>query len=324
MKSGNTLLAENIVLATTHPKPRAPYAFKKISLSNGNYISDSTVQGALDTVRLDGRVLIVGSGLTAADIVASLAAKGHRGRIDVISRRGLRSRSHPDVVQDAYGEFADPPIQSSLRLLRHIRATVREASGLGISWHSVFDKIRAQAHQIWSNLSVVEKRKLVRHLRVYWDVHRFRVAPQVAEIWRTCLDAGRLQSYAASIESALVQDNGRILVAFRPRRMKQTLQLVYDNVLIATGPSHTDVLISQSLTQNLADRGNLQLDKVGLGLAVDALSRACDKNGIGQADLYIAGPLARGEFGELMGLPQVTAHAHFVADTLYSTVTSKF
>jgi uncharacterized NAD(P)/FAD-binding protein YdhS len=50
----------------------------------------------------------------------------------------------------------------------------------------------------------------------------------------------------------------------------------------------------------------------GLG---DVYKRQGDAN----PHLYVAGPAARGRFGELMGLPQVAEHAESVARQLLST-----
>ncbi|MFC8448414.1 FAD/NAD(P)-binding protein [Kitasatospora sp. NPDC057223] len=43
----------------------------------------------LQTVGPDQHVAVIGSGLTAVDIIISLAARGHRGRISLLSRRGM-------------------------------------------------------------------------------------------------------------------------------------------------------------------------------------------------------------------------------------------
>jgi uncharacterized NAD(P)/FAD-binding protein YdhS len=63
----------------------------------------------------------------------------------------------------------------------------------------------------------------------------------------------------------------------------------------------------------LARPGLIRADATGLGLEVDELSRAIGADCRGNPTLFVAGPLARGRFGELMGLPQLAEHAEAVA-----------
>ncbi|WP_027156005.1 hypothetical protein [Mesorhizobium sp. WSM2561] len=127
-------------------------------------------------------MLIVGSGLTSADMVAELDRRGHRGRILALSRRGLRSRGHPDVRGEPFGDFASSPSATALGLLGNILATLAAAGAANVNWQSVFDQLRLQGPVLWAALAPPERARLVRKLRVFWDVHRFRIAPQVASV----------------------------------------------------------------------------------------------------------------------------------------------
>jgi len=62
--------------------------------------------------------------------------------------------------------------------------------------------------------------------------------------------------------------------------------------------------------------GRLEADPLGLGIAVDPQSRVLNHAGNPDDRLWVAGPLARERFGELMGLPQVLTHAENVARSL--------
>ncbi len=75
---------------------------------------------------------------------------------------------------------------------------------------------------------------------------------------------------------------------------------------MTTGPAHGSILQSQPFLANLEAEGLLTLCDTGLGIACDTRSVAISTKGKAVEGLFIAGPLARGTFGELMGLPQVT------------------
>ena len=315
-EDGSTLSADLLVLATTHPSPQAPATIDRALAGHPRYVPDATAPGALSALRTQDRVLIVGTGLTAADVIAALDAAGHQGPLTAISRRGLRSRGHNPAPQDPFGEFADPPIRSARALLRLVRRTLADAEAACVTWHAVFDRLRAQGGDIWRALPVVERRRIVRFLRPYWDVHRFRIAPQVEAAIDRRVVAGTLAFHAASVAHVFRAAGEEIVVKFRPRHGRAPFEERYDAVVLTTGPGHRSILSSQPFLEGLAKAGVLQADATNLGIAVDEQSRVVRTDGRVVQTLFVAGPLARGTFGELMGLPQVTDHAVFVASRI--------
>jgi uncharacterized NAD(P)/FAD-binding protein YdhS len=310
-QSGREEKADVVVLATTHPSPMVPAVLESALGDDPRLIRDSCADGALSTVAADARVLIVGTGLTMADVVASLDARGHHGRITAISRRGLLSRGHPPQPSEPFGSFADRQ-HTALSLLRTVRATIAEAAEAGMSWHAVIDAVRAQGQVLWPQLTVEERRRIVRHLRPFWDVHRFRIAPQVEQVLQRRQQEGTLEVFPASLRGATAGPQS-IAVEFKRRGKQAAEHLPCDVIVVTTGPAHHRVIATQPHLASLEQAGIIKPDAVGLGIACDRQGHAVDQDGVPVDSLFIAGPLARGTVGELMGLPQVSDYAQFIA-----------
>jgi uncharacterized NAD(P)/FAD-binding protein YdhS len=311
-ESGETLRADLVVIATTHPPARLPNELEPWR-GDERLIADALVDGALKSVDASERVLIVGAGLTAADLVAALEAQDHTGPIAMISRRGLRSRGHPQVALPPEGDFVTRPARTAAQLLTNDRSAVNSATAAGRSWHPVFDALRAQGADIWRALGPDAQRRVVRHLRPFWDVHRFRVAPQIEAVLDARVKKGALQVLKARL-GAVRRDANGFAVELRDLRRRAAMTHSFDWIVVATGPAHGDILQAQPFLASLATVGAVTLDDAGLGLSTSRDARAVDADGHPHASLFVAGPLARGTFGELMGLPQVSGYAQFVAN----------
>ncbi|MDL2397657.1 FAD/NAD(P)-binding protein [Rhizobium mayense] len=318
-EAGRRLKADILVIATSHPSPQPPQPLQNVLAGHPRFVADPTRPDALDAIHVDDKVLVVGNGLTSADVIASLDLRGHKGPITAISRRGLRSRGHAPVKQELFGDFVSHPSRTALDLLRRVRSAIREAEGEGWTWHAVIDQVRTQGGDLWRAMPVNERRRLVRHLRPFWDVHRFRVAPQVEAVSEEAIGAGRLEVLAASVASVEVKD-GMIGCTLHLSRSSKSVHRQFDAVVVTTGPGHRGILKSQSWIRGLADAGYLAIDATGLGLACNTASLALGADGKAAPSLFISGPLARGTFGELMGLPEVVEHAVFVAEQVASLV----
>lgn len=311
-EGGGAHVAENVVLAATHNAPRPPRPLDPLA-GDENFAPDALAKGLLDKVAPDERILIVGTGLTAADVVCSLATRGHRGKITMFSRRGLRARGHAPIAFPAEGDFSTAPARSATEILQKIRRAIAQAESEGRSWHSVLDGVRAQGSTIWAGLDPQARRRVVRHLRPFWDVHRFRAAPQV----EAALDQKRADGSLEILRARLLgarRDKDKLVVTLKTRGGQQ--EKAFDRIIVATGPAHGDSLKTQNFLGELAAAGLLGLDPSGLGLKTSLRGRAIDANGAEVENLFVAGPLARGTFGELMGLPQVSDYALYIAEEI--------
>ncbi len=321
LQDGGTHRADLVVLAVSHPPPAVPAALRGAHAAGAPVIDDPWRPGALDAIAPEACVLVVGTGLTMADVVSTLDRRGHRGPVLAVSRRGLLSRGHVfgDIAKRNW--FADSaPCHTALGLCRAVRAQVREAALDGQPWQAVFDDLRANARRVWSALDVTERRRLLRHLRPFWDVHRFRVAPQAEETIARLRTRGQFRSLAASLRGAS-WDGARVHVRLHQRGAGTALEseIEADAVIVTTGPAHGSVIASNPALAALARGGLVRADALGLGLDVDASNRAIGADGVALPTLLVAGPLARGQVGELMGLPQVSDHAEQVAETAMTT-----
>lgn len=299
---GDQIVAARVVIATSHPAPALP-AFLAPS---PRVIENPWADKALEAIGADERVAIIGTGLSMADVIATLAARGHRAPVLAFSRRGLRSRGHASAPSSPLGVYG---AERATRLLAQIRENIAQSG----DWHAVIDAVRQQGYTIWSQLAPAERRRVVRHLRPFWDVHRFRIAPQIEATLNARIAENRLEVLAARLEG--VAPDGTLTLRERGGKRRHW---VADRVINTTGPDHRGLLQKTSFLQDLAQAGLIAPDPAGLGVHTDRDYRA-----VGQKSLFIIGPLARGTFGELMGFPEITAHAELGAASIVRTLTGE-
>ncbi len=311
LEDGAVAAAPVLVLAVGHTAPDLPAALAPLA-SDARMVADPWGRAALDRIGPVDPVLVVGTGLTGCDVVASLRARGHRGTVLAVSRRGLLPRPRTTMPVGEWGDFSSRPADTALALLRRVRDAVAAMEAEGRPWEDVVAALRTQARVVWGRLSVGERRRLLRHLRPFWDVHRFQCAPQVAAVVASGQAAGWLTVRAATPVTARAGPDGiEVLLRLRGGRASETVRVAA--VVNCTGPGHRSVVAAHPLLHSLAEAGHLRADPCRLGIDVDHQSRVLDASGVAFPDLFVAGPLARGTHGELMGLPQVTTQPREVA-----------
>jgi len=160
-------------------------------------------------------------------------------------------------------------------------------------------------------MNLADRQRFLRHLRSYWDVHRYRIAPQVADVLTERQANHSLQVLAARL-TGLVSEGLALSLTLTPRQGPQQT-LTVDHLILTTGPAHSALTESQPLLRTLTQQGLIRPDALGLGLDVDIHSHAIGHDGRAVPNVLVSGPAARGCFGELMGLPQVADHAAAVA-----------
>jgi uncharacterized NAD(P)/FAD-binding protein YdhS len=305
LADGATIDADALALAIGNQEPEALRAFAG---AGQRFVSNPWGEQAQAAVRelaeSGGSALLIGTGLTMVDLVLSLEAAGHEGRIVAVSRRGQIPRSHADF-QPAPVDAAQVPNGSLGALWRWLRRRSAE-----VGWRAAVDSLRPHSHSLWQSLDEEQQRRFLRHARPWWDVHRHRIAPQVAHTIARAIGEGRLEVMAGRIVSARMTGE-RIDVEIRRRgaATAQTFQFAY--AFNCTGPLHAIARTRDPLLRSLFDSGAVKADGLGIGLEVDERSRA-----EGGERLWALGPLTKGRYWEIVAVPDIRDQAAAVAEDI--------
>jgi uncharacterized NAD(P)/FAD-binding protein YdhS len=263
-------------------------------------------------------VLIAGTGLTMVDAVAALRGRGFAGLIVAISRRGLLPSAHAPAQPWPVPVLSPTDLKSLSRLLGRIRAEIVAARAAAADWRGVLDALRPITDSVWTGLPAAERARFLRHLRPYWDVHRHRMAPPVAEALAEDIARGSLTVRAGRILS-IVDEPAETLVTWLPRRGTQPEAMRVQCILDATGVGGV-AATEDPLLIRLLDRGLIQPDPSGLGLDTDADFRVLGPKS--QGALWTIGPLLRGVLWECTAVPDIRNAAARLAVTVVGALNS--
>ena len=318
---GTSHAYDHLVFCATHAMPAFRWPLVGGAEGLPHLVRDPWQISALTAIPGDASVLIIGAGLTMSDVVVTLKKHGHRGPIQAIARRALTSRPQ-GVFDDAFDLFGgEERPGTALGLLQFVRKRIAEAATRDLSWHAVIDAVRRSLVSYWATLPMEERAKIVRHLRSFWDVHRFRMAPQVQIALARGQSEGWLRLSAGRIHE-IGRNGDRFSVRWTPRGGMRQIAIA-DAVINCTGPDSDLTRSSNPLVQSAIAEGLIRPDALRIGLDVDRDGQLIDRDGKSNAGLWAAGPLARIVVGEATGIPEASAQARHVAAALAASLVAR-
>ncbi len=309
LDDGRHVEADGAVLALGNLPPHVPPGFDGPALGSDLHRTDPWSGDIADGLTDDDSVLLLGTGLTAIDAALLLDARGFRGKIYALSRRGCLPRAHWDKKREP-AELLDRPPGDLSQLISFMRARSAQRG-----WRDAVDDLRPMTQRMWAAAPEAVKARFLRHLRPYWDVHRHRLAPAVAARIAALQAEGRLSFMAGKTLSAAPFENG-VRLGWRPRGGDAIATMDVRRIVNCTGPQGDLLRSDDPLLKTLLGRGVIRPDRLRLGLDVDAQSRVIGKDGKARDRLFAVGPMTRGGLWEVVAVPDIRYQTWMLARRL--------
>ena len=183
---------------------------------------------------------------------------------------------------------------SALTLLRSVRELADDTERRGGDWRETITLIRNLAPQLWQRLPAREKRRMLRHIRPYWDIHRHRLPSQTLARMhhlrrheKLNIHAGRLMQFelvparrpkapprrwlplqqvplglltapkrALQVRPRLPDTRTKVRVTWRPRGSDEPRTMLVDRVINCTGPDYNIRRSQDPLMRSLLARAS--------------------------------------------------------------------
>ncbi|HVW46375.1 MAG TPA: FAD-dependent oxidoreductase [Solirubrobacterales bacterium] len=321
LASGGEVRADRVVLATGNSLPVVPEWATEELRETGRYVHDPWDSGLIGAEEAEpGPIALIGTGLTMIDVALTLGAAGDGAPLRAISRNGLLPRAHLDAQWGAPAPNPDGWPAELGQLVPEILVEAAAAADRGEDWRVVVDCLRPVTNIIWRGLEIEQQRFFVERLSRLWEIHRHRMAPEVAMALAAMRRSGKLQITAAEILDAVPRKDG-VTLLLRPRGKDFEQHLTAAKVINCSGPSddverRRDPFLASVLAAGLGSPHPL-----GFGLDVDDDGALVDPAGGVSGRLFAVGPLRKGHLWETTAVPELRCQARDLADLLEALTT---
>ncbi|MET9410838.1 FAD/NAD(P)-binding protein [Streptomyces sp. NPDC002935] len=314
LAGGGELRVDAAVFALGNFAPGQDWAGTELRAS-GHFVADPWAPGALDHLAGAQDLLLVGTGLTMADLAVTLARPDRV--VHAVSRHGLVPQEHladPSPPAEPPGLDASRGLDTLRRDVRRHLAASRRACG---DWRPGMDGLRGVTAALWQQLSAADRaRFLTEDLRA-WEVHRHRIAPRTAATLRALRAAGRLRTGAAEVVYA-VPHHGVVVV-----RLSDGRTLRVGAVVNCTGAQTDMRRTGDPLVRCVLDRGYATTGPAGLGFDTSGDGRLVPAAGRAALRLWTIGAARRGNLLETTAIPEIRAQAAQVASGVLAALAGR-
>jgi len=179
----------------------------------------------------------------------------------------------------------------------------------------VVTTVRGLAPFLWQRLTVSDRRRFLRHVHAYWDVHRHRLAPAAADALEEMRRDGSLTLQAGRIVN-LAPAGRQVRVTWRPRGRSDLATLLVDRVINCTGPRYDVRQTGNRLLRSLVAQGVAVPDALGVGIETGNFGALIDASGQIAVNLFYIGPMLRARYWETTAVAELRVHAERLAQHL--------
>jgi uncharacterized NAD(P)/FAD-binding protein YdhS len=305
--------ARAMALCLGHGQPEFPLPAETIDPdARDRMIADAWTDRRLGRIGRDDRVLIVGTGLTMVDQLLALDARGHRGPITAVSRRGFLPAGHCPRRTDPFLIALPDSLRSIRELFRQVVAAARDEDAAGRDWRAVIDGLRPVTQDLWRRLDHAERRRFCRHVECIWSVVRHRMAPSIANRVATAQSSGRLEVRSGRIVAVKHARNG-VIVGLQARGGRTVELASFDWLLNCSGVGRVPVSAVEPPLGPLVSQGHIRADRLGRGIDITPAGEAIARSGRPSKGLFGLGPLGAGSLMEITAMPDIRAQCADVA-----------
>lgn len=320
LDDGTIQQADAVVLATGHGRTSTGWAPSALSRSP-RFVADPWRAAAEPPVRPGDSVLLVGAGLTMADMALRWCRAGVQ--VHVTSRHGLLPLPHAEPGGTRPLPAATLPATGSIDLAAARHFVFDQIRAAGGDWRSAVDGLRPVTADLWGRLDQDGRAAFLRTAARRWDRVRHRIDPALARWLDARIADGELVAHAGEVSD--VRDGAAGLTV----NLSDGAELTVQAVVNCTG-SHVglradeDPLVLNLLDSELAGPGPLDL-----GYATDASGRlvppviAATATPVAESPaVWAIGPLRRGQLWETTAIPEIRVAAAETARAVLAALPS--